>query len=97
MDARDVNFSDSIAAKRKSYKSKNRRRQRRDDGLEEVGDLSDGEDESLERKMARLRREVEELKVEMANREESKDVENKEIPTEGQETLGDGEIGRAHV
>lgn len=97
MDARDVNFSDSIAAKRKSYKSKNRRRQRRDDGLEEVGDLSDGEDESLERKMARLRREVEELKVEMANREESKDVENKEIPTEGQETLGDGvqELSRA--
>lgn len=97
VDARDVNFSDSIAAKRKSYKSKNRRRQRRDDGSEEVGDLSDGEDESLERKMARLRREVEELKVEMANREESKDVENKEIPTEGQETLGDGvqELSRA--
>lgn len=69
MDARNVNFSDSIAAKRKSYRSKHWRRQRRADGVEEVGDLSDGETESVERKMARLRREVEELKDEMVTRD----------------------------
>ena len=69
MDARNVNFSDSIAAKRKSYRSKNWRRQRRADGVEEVGDLSDGETESVERKLARLRREVEELKDEMVTRD----------------------------
>lgn len=70
VDARDVNFSDSISTKRQAYrsKSKSRRwRRMREDGVEEVGDFSDSEDESLERRLARLRREVEELKVEMAN------------------------------
>ncbi|KAJ5136263.1 hypothetical protein N7448_004817 [Penicillium atrosanguineum] len=69
VDARDVNFSDSISAKRQAYrsKSKNRRRRRvREDGTEDLGDFSD-EDESVERRLARLRREVEELKVEMEN------------------------------
>lgn len=67
VDARDVNFSDSIALKRQAYRSKDksRRRRRRQDGTEEVGDFSDSEDESVERRLARLRREVEELKVEM--------------------------------
>lgn len=67
VDARDVNFSDSISTKRQAYrsKSKNRRRRRvREDGTEDLGDFSD-EDESAERRLARLRREVEELKVEM--------------------------------
>lgn len=70
VDARDVNFSDSIALKRQAYRSKDksRRQRRRQDGTEEVGDLSDSEDESLERRLARLRREVEELKVEMDGR-----------------------------
>jgi nuclear migration protein JNM1 len=70
VDARDVNFSDSISTKRQAYRSKSksrRRRRMREDGTEEVGDFSDSEDESLERRLARLRREVEELKVEMAN------------------------------
>lgn len=67
VDARDANFSDSIAMKRQAYRSKDKshRRRRRQDGTEEVGDLSDSEDESLERRLARLRREVEELKVQM--------------------------------
>ena len=85
-----MNFSDSIAAKRKAYKSKNRRLQKRDDGE----DVSDGEEESTERKLARLRREVEELKDEMANKgSESKE----ETSTEEQEKLGDGvqELSRA--
>ncbi|KAJ5109134.1 hypothetical protein N7456_005809 [Penicillium angulare] len=71
VDARDTNFSDSIAMKRQAYRSKDksqRRRRRRDDGTEEVGDLSDSEDESVERRLARLRREVEDLKVEMSNK-----------------------------
>ncbi|OJJ82072.1 dynactin subunit 2 [Aspergillus glaucus CBS 516.65] len=97
VDAREVNFSDSIAARRKSYKSKNRRRRVRDDGLEEVGDLSDSEDESLERKLARLRREVEELKDEMTARQEKADAETKESSAEGQEKLDGGvqELSRA--
>ena len=59
VDARDVNFSDSIAMKRQAYRSKDknrRHRRRREDGTEEVGDLSDSEDESVERRLARLRR-----------------------------------------
>ncbi|KAL4865707.1 hypothetical protein BDV12DRAFT_174208 [Aspergillus spectabilis] len=66
VDGRHVNFSDSIAAKRKSYKSKSRRRYKH--GFTE-GENSDSENESLERKLARLQREVEELKDEMAAQE----------------------------
>lgn len=73
LDARDVNFSDSISAKRKSYRSKSRRRRRRVDGSQELGDLTDSEDESLERKLARLRREAEELKDELAKRKAEKE------------------------
>lgn len=99
VDARDVNFSDSISMKRQAYRSKSmsrRRRRRREDGVEEVGDLSDSEDESLERRLARLRREVEDLKVEMANKTdaESGGAEASEKPGEN---LGDGvaELSRA--
>ncbi|KAL4989150.1 Dynamitin-domain-containing protein [Aspergillus falconensis] len=88
VDARHVNFSDSIATKRKSYRSKSR--QRRRDALAD-GDDSDGETESLERKLARLQREVEELKDEMAAsqkppRSESGDAD---IPGEAKDTLDD--------
>lgn len=82
VDARDANFSDSVSSKRQAYRSKDkshRRRRRREDGTEEVGDLSDSEDESLERRLARLRREVEDLRVEMENRPSSG-------PNEGLET-----------
>ncbi|PGH09082.1 dynactin 2 [Blastomyces parvus] len=68
LDARGVDFSDSIASKRTSYKAMSRRRQRREDGTEILGDVSDEEDESLERKLARLRREAEELKEALATR-----------------------------
>lgn len=74
VDARDVNFSDSIAMKRQAYRSKSksrRHRLRREDGTEEVGDLSDSDDESVERRLARLRREVEDLRVEMAEQSAS--------------------------
>ncbi|KAI3287437.1 hypothetical protein DTO002I6_7740 [Penicillium roqueforti] len=96
VDARDVNFSDSISMKRQAYRSKSisrRRRRRREDGVEEVGDLRDSEDESLDRRLARLRREVEDLKVEMTNKTDSPDAEA-ENPGEN---LGDGvaELSRA--
>jgi nuclear migration protein JNM1 len=80
--------------KRKAYKSKNRRR-RHDNGLEEVGDFSDSEEEGLERKLARLRREVEELKEEMATRQTGS--ESAENWMQHKEGLDDGvvELSRA--
>ncbi|KAJ5380129.1 uncharacterized protein N7496_002557 [Penicillium cataractarum] len=109
VDARDANFSDSISSKRQAYRSKeksNRRRRIREDGTEEVGDLSDSEDESLERRLARLRREVEDLKVEMENRSSSGPNQTLETGAgqaapaadkAGENTLGDGvaELSRA--
>ncbi|KAJ5679571.1 hypothetical protein N7462_007815 [Penicillium macrosclerotiorum] len=109
VDARDVNFSDSISAKRQAYRSKDksrRHRRRRDDGTEEVGDLSDSEDESLERRLARLRREVEDLKIEMANQSAGVTIEGGEGGQSGtadgsekaeNKALGDGvaELSRA--
>lgn len=95
VDARDVNFSDSIAMKRQAYRSKSksrRRRRLREDGTEEVGDLSDSEDESVERRLARLRREVEDLKVELAHRPAAeKDEGEGSLPS--QATSGAGKEG----
>lgn len=66
--AREVDFSDTIATKRKAYQSRSgQRRRRHADGAEEIGDISDADSdghESFERKLARLRREAEELKAE---------------------------------
>jgi len=50
-----------------------RRRRRLADGTEELGDLSDEEDETLERKLARLHREAEEIKEEISRRQSEKD------------------------
>ncbi len=72
VDAREVDFSDRVNGKRKSYKASHRRRRLREDGTEELGDLSDEEDESLERKLARLHREAEELKEELNRRQTEK-------------------------
>ncbi|KAJ5662302.1 uncharacterized protein N7477_009918 [Penicillium maclennaniae] len=107
VDARDVNFSDSISSKRQAYrsKSKNRRRRRvREDGTEDLGDFSD-EDESVERRLARLRREVEELKVEMENEASAGNDDSVESGTKQsaatekstESALGDGvaELSRA--
>lgn len=60
-----------------------------------MGDISDDEDESVERKLARLRREVEELKDELATRE-NEDESGQKSGGE-QEKLGDGvvELSRA--
>jgi nuclear migration protein JNM1 len=86
-----VDFSDRVTAKRKSYKASTRRQRKRDDGTEEFGDFSDEEDgESLERKLARLKREIEEVKEEYGRRNaEKKDVvgEKEEVDEQDITTL----------
>ncbi|KAH6675502.1 Dynamitin-domain-containing protein [Halenospora varia] len=73
IDARDVDFSDRVTAKRKSYKASSRRQKTREDGTQEYGDFSDEEDgESLERKLARLKREIEEVKEQFGRRQAEK-------------------------
>lgn len=80
-----MDFSDRVTAKRKSYKTSTRRQRRREDGTEEYGDFSDDEDgESLERKLARLKREIEEVKEEYGKRQ----AENKETDGKDGEDLG---------
>jgi nuclear migration protein JNM1 len=79
VDAREADFSDRISGKRKSYKASTRRQQRREDGTEEYGDFSDEDGESLERKLARLKREIEEVKEEYGRRNaEKRDVSEKQ-------------------
>ncbi|KIW20105.1 hypothetical protein PV08_00680 [Exophiala spinifera] len=74
VDARGVDFSDSIGGSRRSYRTRSRRRRRRQDGGgEELGDLSDSEEETLGRKLARLKREAEEVRLELERREQDKD------------------------
>lgn len=63
VDAKDVDFSDRVHGKRKSYKASSRRQRILQDGTEELGDLSDeDEGENLARKIARLKREIHEAK-----------------------------------
>jgi nuclear migration protein JNM1 len=65
VDATDVDFSDRLVSKRKSYKTSTRRHRILEDGTEEIGDLSDEDDAgNLARKIARLKREIEEAKEE---------------------------------
>ena len=65
VDATDVDFSDRLARRRRTYKTSTRQRRILEDGTEEIGDTSD-EDEAvnLARKVARLKREIEEVKAE---------------------------------
>jgi len=86
VDASDVDFSDRLSSKRKSYKTSTRRRRILEDGTEELGDLSDEDDAgNLARKIARLKREVEEAKAEYgkqkaaANHPEDEEVEEDDI------------------
>jgi nuclear migration protein JNM1 len=67
IDAHDVDFSDRLNGKRKSYKASNRRQRILEDGTVEYGELSDEEGSTdLERKLARLKREVEEAREQHA-------------------------------
>jgi nuclear migration protein JNM1 len=80
VDARDVDFSDRVNGKRKSYKASSRRRRVLEDGTEEYGEQTDidedddGDDdgsEGLTRKLARLRRELEEAKEELGKQQKA--------------------------
>ncbi|KZF25954.1 hypothetical protein L228DRAFT_242342 [Xylona heveae TC161] len=82
IDARDVDFSDRIALKRKSYRASSRRqRGGPDGGDDDDDDAYSDEEESLERKLARLRREVEEVRLDMQNKQ-AEQVGEKEISAE---------------
>ncbi|KAF3360263.1 hypothetical protein VdG1_01223 [Verticillium dahliae VDG1] len=63
VDASAADFSDRVDGKRKSYKTTTRRQRILEDGTTEIGDLSDEDDEEhLDRKIARLQREIAEAK-----------------------------------
>ncbi|KAL1852118.1 hypothetical protein Daus18300_012265 [Diaporthe australafricana] len=75
VDAKEVDFSDRVNGKRKSYKASSRRHRILEDGAEELGDLSDeDEGESLARKLARLKREIEEAKEEYGKQKSQNDA-----------------------
>jgi nuclear migration protein JNM1 len=69
-----VDFSDRLNVDHKSYRTyTNRRRPGHYDDAEEYGDFSDEEEETLDRKLARLRQEVEQIK---ASLEEDRDADS---------------------
>lgn len=77
VDAREADFSDRVNGKRKSYKASSRRHRILENGAEELGDLSDeDEGENLARKIARLKREIEEAKEEYGKQKAQKSEED---------------------
>ena len=74
--------------KRKSYKTSSRRQRILDDGTEEFGDFSDDDEtETLARKIARLRREIEEAKEEYGKQKaETKQSDPEDLDQDGQLT-----------
>ncbi|VBB71641.1 Putative dynactin subunit [Podospora comata] len=86
VDPSGVDFSDRVNGKRKSYKASSRRHRVLDDGTEELGDLSDEDDAgSLARKIARLRREIEEAKEEYGKQKAAADETTDETGVQEQE------------
>ncbi|KAG6030919.1 hypothetical protein E4U40_007571 [Claviceps sp. LM458 group G5] len=93
-DTNTSRFSDRVDGKRKSYRASSRRQRILHDGTYELGDLSGddddgGDDESLERKVARLKREVEEAKADYMKRSTTNngDSQSEAISTEGLRSL----------
>ncbi|RCI11641.1 hypothetical protein L249_7238, partial [Ophiocordyceps polyrhachis-furcata BCC 54312] len=69
VDARQADFSDRVDGKRRSYRASTRRQHILEDGTVELGNITDDdEDESPEKRIARLKREVDEAKQDFANR-----------------------------
>lgn len=89
VDASDVDFSDRLTSKRRSYKTSTRRRRILEDGTEELGDLSDEDDAgNLVRKIARLKREVEEAKAEYGKQKAAaENPEGEEVAEDDIESL----------
>ncbi|CAJ2501174.1 Uu.00g040270.m01.CDS01 [Anthostomella pinea] len=80
VDARDVDFSDRLNSKRKSYRASSRRQKILEDGTQELGDLSDEElGETLGVKIARLKHEIGEAQDEYTKQQaESKEDESQQ-------------------
>ncbi|KAG7293322.1 hypothetical protein NEMBOFW57_003368 [Staphylotrichum longicolle] len=89
VDASDVDFSDRLTSKRRSYKTSTRRRRILEDGTEELGNLSDEDDAgNLVRKIARLKREVEEAKAEYGKQKvAAENPEGEEVAEDDIESL----------
>jgi nuclear migration protein JNM1 len=79
VDASNADFSDRLDGGKGFYKTSKRHRRRRrqwdgeDDGF--YGDLSDEDEESVDRRLARLRQELEEVKMELAENSAGTDGE----------------------
>ena len=89
VDARNVNFSDTIDGRKRSYRvSRGRRHNRNDDEIGESTEDEDDRPESLSKKLARLRREWEEVRMEL-DRRESDEGQNDvgELEDEDRKTL----------
>ncbi|KAK3904326.1 Dynamitin-domain-containing protein [Staphylotrichum tortipilum] len=88
VDASDVDFSDRLVSKRKSYRTSTRRYRILPDGTEELGDLSDDDDAgNLARKIARLKREIEETKIEYANQKAAAGQSNEDEVDDEEEEI----------
>ena len=82
VDAYDVDFSERVDGKRKSYKTSSRRRVL-ENGTVEYGDVSDDEDDdTLERRITWLKKQVEEAKDEFAKRQAASAQTNGEAATD---------------
>jgi nuclear migration protein JNM1 len=86
VDATEVDFSDRLDGKRKSYKASNRRHRILEDGTEELGDLSDNDDAgNLARRIARLKREIEEAKEDYGKQKSASAGADDNLDTQGDE------------
>lgn len=74
VDARNVDFSGRLGQAHQSYRTSSRRHHAASVAVEDhvYGDFSDDEDETLDRKLARLKREVEGIKIELEQAAQNK-------------------------
>ncbi|QDS68436.1 hypothetical protein FKW77_010803 [Venturia effusa] len=84
VDARNVDFSESLNGAKRYYRTSTQRRRRRsyDGEGDQFGDFSDEEDESIDRKLARLKRELEEVKLDLEESEFQKQNQTEEFSTD---------------
>lgn len=83
---RNLGLADRIDGKRRQYRDISRRARQEPGELTEDFSISDEDGESLERKIARLRREVSEIKGEFERRRAAKE-ENGETDSDGEDTV----------
>ncbi|TID16923.1 putative dynactin subunit 2 protein [Venturia nashicola] len=84
VDARNVDFSETLNGAKRYYKTSTQRRRRKsyDGEDDQYGDFSDEEDESIDRKLARLKRELEEVKLELEESDLQKRNQRKQLSTD---------------